>query len=74
MKCTRNYEEIYFELQLFGHISGSHINPALSVAAVILGEMSFPLALLYTVAQCSGATFAYSLTRVRTNVLTCTYV
>lgn len=48
---------------LFGHISGSHINPALSVAAVILGEMSFPLALLYTVAQCSGATFAYSLTR-----------
>jgi aquaporin related protein len=48
---------------LFGHVSGSHINPALSLAAVILGEMSFALALLYTVAQCLGSTFAYALTR-----------
>lgn len=54
----------WFLFQLFGHISGSHINPCLSLTAVILGNMSFCLFFLYSIAQCLGATFGYALTRV----------
>ncbi|XP_065219345.1 aquaporin-like isoform X2 [Planococcus citri] len=50
-------------ITLFGHISGSHINPCLSLTSVILGKMSFYVALLYSVAQCLGSLFGYALTR-----------
>lgn len=50
-------------VMLFGHLSGSHINPCLSLTSVILGRMSFCTALLYSVAQCLGSTFGYALTR-----------
>ncbi|XKL67764.1 hypothetical protein PGB90_003255 [Kerria lacca] len=50
-------------VMLFGHVSGSYINPALSLAAVILCEISLPLFVFYVIAECSGATFGYALTR-----------
>lgn len=47
---------VLMALMMFGHISGGHINPAVSIGAVILGNMSVPLFFMYTVAQCVGAT------------------
>lgn len=48
-------------VMLFAHISGSHINPAVSIAAVICGQISAAMSLLYIVAQCAGAVFGYAL-------------
>ena len=39
----------------FGHISGGHINPAVTSAFMFLGEISLVKGLLYMVAQMSGA-------------------
>ena len=38
-----------------GHISGCHINPAISVAMLVAGKMKFKDTILYVIAQCIGA-------------------
>ncbi len=38
-----------------GHISGCHINPAISVAMLVAGKMKFKDTILYVIAQCVGA-------------------
>ena len=38
-----------------GHISGCHINPAISVAMLVAGRMRFKDTVLYVFAQCIGA-------------------
>nr|XP_020451481.1 aquaporin-4 isoform X1 [Monopterus albus] len=42
-------------VQCFGHISGGHINPAVTAAMVVTGKLSLAKALFYVVAQCLGA-------------------
>ncbi|XP_063057061.1 aquaporin-4-like isoform X2 [Engraulis encrasicolus] len=42
-------------VQCFGHISGAHINPAVTIAMVALRKMSLAKAVFYVVAQCLGA-------------------
>nr|CAG4640694.1 EOG090X02IK [Eulimnadia texana] len=42
-------------VQALGHISGGHINPAISVAMLLAGKMSVLRTLLYIVAQTVGA-------------------
>lgn len=42
-------------VQCFGHISGGHINPAVTVAMVCAHKLSLSKALFYLVAQCLGA-------------------
>lgn len=44
---------------VFGQVSGAHMNPAISLAALLLGRMSAPLAVCYALAQCVGATLGY---------------
>ena len=39
----------------FGHISGAHVNPALSIAAVYLGKLEKRLLSGYVIAQMSGS-------------------
>ncbi|XP_030629926.1 aquaporin-4-like [Chanos chanos] len=43
-------------VQCFCHISGGHINPAVTVAMVATQKLSLAKALFYVVAQCLGAT------------------
>uniref|UniRef100_A0A3Q3X1J8 Aquaporin-4 n=1 Tax=Mola mola TaxID=94237 RepID=A0A3Q3X1J8_MOLML len=42
-------------VQCFGHISGGHINPAVTAAMVVTGKLSLAKAVFYVVAQCLGA-------------------
>jgi len=44
--------------QALGHVSEAHFNPATSFGLAAAGENSFFKALLYSVAQCTGSTFA----------------
>ncbi|WAR21867.1 AQPA-like protein, partial [Mya arenaria] len=41
-------------IQMFGHVSGGHMNPAVSLAMAVAMEISPARAVLYTVAQCCG--------------------
>lgn len=42
-------------VQCFGHISGGHINPAVTVAMVCTRKMSIAKSVFYVTAQCLGA-------------------
>ncbi|XP_053185430.1 aquaporin-4-like isoform X1 [Scomber japonicus] len=42
-------------VQCFGHISGGHINPAVTVAMVVTRKLSLAKAMFYVLAQCLGA-------------------
>lgn len=43
-------------VQCFGHISGAHINPAVTAAMVCARKLSLAKAVFYLAAQCLGAT------------------
>lgn len=53
---------IAVSVMIFGHISGSHINPALSLVGVVMSKISIQMFVVYTVAQCIGATLGYCIT------------
>ncbi|XP_008550663.1 aquaporin AQPAe.a isoform X1 [Microplitis demolitor] len=53
-------------IQSIGHISGAHINPAITVGAVVMGKMSLTKASVYFVAQCLGAILGFGLLKVVT--------
>ena len=44
-------------IQMFGHVSGGHMNPAVSIAMAAALKISPVRALLYTAAQCVGGIF-----------------
>ncbi|XP_041972182.1 aquaporin AQPAe.a-like [Aricia agestis] len=50
---------VLFNVQTFGHISGAHMNPCVTLAAVIWGKMSVLLGVAYLAAQCVGAFVGY---------------
>ncbi|XP_076373175.1 aquaporin AQPAe.a-like [Tachypleus tridentatus] len=47
-------------VQFIGHVSGGHINPAITVAFLITRKISIFRAILYIVVQCLGATVGAS--------------
>uniref|UniRef100_H3ADX5 Aquaporin-4 n=1 Tax=Latimeria chalumnae TaxID=7897 RepID=H3ADX5_LATCH len=42
-------------IQCFGHISGTHINPAVTISLVCIKKLSLAKAIFYVAAQCLGA-------------------
>lgn len=57
---------VMFAIQIFGHISGAHLNPAVTVAAVVLGYVPYLLAPIYVVAQVIGAVLGFALLKAVT--------
>nr|XP_026490754.1 aquaporin-like [Vanessa tameamea] len=52
---------VLMNIQTFGHISGAHMNPTVTLAAIIWGNMSIALGIAYFVAQCAGAVMGYGI-------------
>lgn len=50
--------------QCIGHLSQGHINPAVSIAAVVLGKKTIPEALVYILSQTIGAIVGYGMLKV----------
>ncbi|KAF7993064.1 hypothetical protein HCN44_005845 [Aphidius gifuensis] len=48
-------------IMMLGHISGAHLNPAVTIGAVIIGLKSIPTGIAYIVAQIIGAIIGYGL-------------
>lgn len=46
-------------IQSVGHISKAHLNPAITLALVVIGDLNIPLAGIYIVSQVIGATLGY---------------
>lgn len=49
---------------MLGHISGAHLNPAVTIGAVIIGLKSIPTGIAYIGAQIIGAIIGYGLLMV----------
>ena len=52
-----------------GHISGGHINPAVTVALLVTRKISVVRAVLFVVAQCLGAIIGAAFLKVTTKSL-----
>lgn len=57
------HNQIFF-LQIFGHISGAHLNPAVTIATVYLGYLKFTVSLIYFLAEFTGAIAGFALLKV----------
>ncbi|CAH1129521.1 unnamed protein product [Ceutorhynchus assimilis] len=51
-------------IQTFGHISGAHLNPAVTISTVIFRMLSPAMGAVYIAAQFIGAIFGFALLRV----------
>ncbi|XP_050343508.1 aquaporin AQPAe.a-like [Nymphalis io] len=52
---------VLFNITTFGHISGAHMNPSVTLSAILWGSLSIPLGIMYVIAQCGGAIVGYGL-------------
>ncbi|XP_014368622.2 aquaporin-4 [Papilio machaon] len=52
---------VLFTVQAFGHISGAHMNPCVSLTAVLWNKISLSLGVAYVIAQCLGSIFGYGI-------------
>ncbi|XP_076276550.1 aquaporin AQPAn.G [Lasioglossum baleicum] len=46
-------------IMMLGHVSGAHLNPAVTIGAVIVGLKSIPTGIMYALGQFLGATLGY---------------
>ncbi|XP_031342350.1 aquaporin AQPAe.a-like isoform X1 [Photinus pyralis] len=52
---------VMLSVQTFGHISGSHINPIITIAAAVTGQLAFIEVPIYFIGQFVGAFIGYGL-------------
>lgn len=53
-------------VQSLGHVSGAHLNPAITCGAVVAGKVTIVRAFLYIIAQCLGAIAGAGLLKIFT--------
>jgi len=49
---------------MVAHISKSHLNPAVTFALVVIGDLNLPLAGVYIISQIIGGTLGYGVLMV----------
>lgn len=64
--CVRNFN--HHISQMIGHVSGAHLNPAVTIGAVIMGLKSIPTGVVYILGQLIGATVGYGTLKVLINL------
>lgn len=52
---------VLFLITSFGHLSGAHMNPSVTLSAVIWGSMSIPLGIAYFITQAAASIAGYGL-------------
>ncbi|KAJ8733219.1 hypothetical protein PYW08_001517 [Mythimna loreyi] len=52
---------VMFNIQIFGHISGAYMNPAVTLAAMIWGSISVPVGICYMIVECAGALVGFGI-------------
>ncbi|KAG7198576.1 hypothetical protein KM043_005940 [Ampulex compressa] len=53
-------------IMMLGHVSGAHLNPAVTIGAVIVGLKSIPTGAVYILGQFIGATLGYGILKIIT--------
>lgn len=54
MKKTKHLTNLQF-LQALGHVSGAHLNPAVTAGMLSVGNIKLIKGILYIIVQCIGA-------------------
>lgn len=62
--CTIPPKLNIYILQMFGHISGAHVNPVISMAALILNEITVSQVPVYIISQISGCLVGFGFHKV----------
>lgn len=52
---------IFFIIQIFAHVSGAHLNPAISLSALLLGQIDLTAFAYYCLAQLIGGFMGFGL-------------